>query len=235
MELLRLKDSRKRYAALLGSKGDFMYDIESTLTLYEDEIDDDAFSLGQLESKTWLVDVMRDIFMVRNIDYGTIFVLCGWYGILPAMLFYGGIPVSKIRSFDIDPDCHKIADSMNKTNTDNQWRFKAITQDIFDINFEKHSWQCWSNKNERMSYPIIDSPDTIINTSCEHISPHWFNKIPKGKLVVLQSNDSFTEKNHINAVTSKEEFESMYSMSEVYYSGITEFEKYNRYMMIGVK
>jgi len=235
MKLLRLEDSRKRYTELLGSKGNFMYDIESTLTLYEDKINADAFSLGQLQSKNWLVDVLRDIFMVRSIDFGTVFVLCGWYGILPALMLYGNIPIDKIRSFDIDESCEKIADFMNKTNTDRQWRFKAITEDIFDINFQEHSWQCWSNKNQRMSHPISDEPDTIINTSCEHTNSDWFHSIPKGKFVVLQSNDSATEEGHINAMANIDEFKHTYRLSEIYYNGKMKFEKYTRFMLIGIK
>ena len=36
-------------------------------------------------------------------------------------------------------------------------------------------------------------PDTIINTSCEHIRNFnsWYNAIPQGKLLILQSNNFF--------------------------------------------
>jgi len=235
MKLLRLEDSRKRYNALLGRKGDFMYDIESTLTLYEDKINLDAFSIGQLESKKWAAEIMEDLFKFQKLDYGTVFVLCGWYGILPAMMFYSLIPLLKIRSFDVDKNCEKIADFMNKTNCDNQWKFKAVTQDIYDINFKEHSWQCWSNKNGRMSYPITDKPDTIINTSCEHTDKKWYDKVPKGKIMILQSNDSFTEEGHINSVADLDEFRSMYPMEREVYAGYMNFKKYTRFMLIGVK
>ena len=38
---------------------------------------------------------------------------------------------------------------------------------------------------------MSDVPNTIINTSCEHIVnfDEWYRKIPAGKLVILQSND----------------------------------------------
>ncbi|MHA1817074.1 MAG: hypothetical protein ACTSX1_13820 [Candidatus Heimdallarchaeaceae archaeon] len=235
MELMKLGDSRKRYNILLGKKGDFMYDIETTLKIFEDKIDHDSFSLGQLESKKWAASLMEDLFTVKKLDYGTVFVLCGWYGILPAIMFYSKIPLLKIRSFDIDPSCEKIADFMNKTNYDIQWKFKAVTQDIYDINFEEHLWQCWSNKNDRMSYPIADKPDTIINTSCEHTDAKWFDKIPKGKIVVLQSNDSFSEKGHINAMVDLDEFRTIYPMDTEYYAGSMTFEKYTRFMLVGVK
>jgi len=235
MELLKLGESRKRYNVLLGKKGDFMYDIEVALKLFEDKINLDSFSLGQLESKQWVVELMEGLFTTDKIDFGIVFVLCGWYAILPAMMFYARIPLLKIRSFDIDENCEKIADFMNKSNCDNNWRFKAVTQDIHEINFEEHSWQCWSNKNDRMSYPITDKPDTIINTSCEHTGTEWFKNIPTGKIVILQSNDSMEEEGHINPSVDLEEFSMTYPLSKTYYKGQMNFEKYKRFMLVGVK
>ena len=56
---------------------------------------------------------------------------------------------------------------------------KAITEDIKNINYFGHEWQMWSNKNNRLSNPISDNPDTIINTRCEHIEnfAEWYDKI----------------------------------------------------------
>ena len=178
---------------------------------------------------------MQDIQRSQKVDWGIVFVLAGWYALLPAMMFYSSLIINKIRSFDINEECEKIADHINKTNCDDQWRFKAITQDIFDMNFGTHSWQCWSNKNNRMSYPITEKPDTIINTSCEHTHNKWFTKVPDGKIVILQSNDSLNEEGHINAVTDLDEFRDMYPMTKEYYSGCMNFEKYTRFMLIGVK
>lgn len=211
----------------------FLHDLTTATAIFE--LDYNCFSTGQLQSKEWLIEVLDDIRKIEKLHLGIVYVLCGWYGILPAMLFLKFNMIPKIRSFDIDPDCEKIADQINKTYSSDSWRFKAITQDIFDIDFEAHSWQCWSNKNKRLSYPITDSPDTIINTSCEHTRPDWFHKIPKGKFVVLQSNDSFREEGHINAMTDLDEFKNTYQLSEIYYDGKSEFEKYTRFMLIGIK
>jgi hypothetical protein len=211
----------------------FLHDLTTATAIFD--LDYDCFSMGQLESKEWLIEVLDGVRRQNKINFGTIYILCGWYGTLAAMLFYK-FTIDKIRSFDIDEKCEKIADQINKTYSADNWRFKAVTQDIFDINFEKHTWQCWSNKNNRMSYPIEDIPNTIINTGCEHTSPKWFENIPKGKLVILQSHNSFNEIGHINAVTCKEEFESMYPMSHIFYSGQMKLtDKYKRFMMIGAK
>jgi len=211
----------------------FLHDLTTATAIYD--MDYNCFSTGQLQSKEWLIEVFDDVRRTKNIHLGTTFILCGWYGILAAMMFLKYQMDCKIRSFDIDPACEKIADQINKGYSSDNWRFKAITQNIYDINFEKHSWQCWSNKNNRMSYPIVDKPTIIINTACEHTDSKWFEKIPNGKIVILQSNDSFEEEGHINAVANLDDFTSMYPLSEIYYAGQLELEKFTRFMLIGVK
>jgi len=228
---MNLESSPARFKILLGKRWNLIHDIELTIKNYGSEFDYDALSIGQLESKEWLVNVLEEI----GKPLGTVFVLCGWYGILPALMFYSDLKIDKIRSFDIDENCSMIADAINMNNIGNEWRFKGVTQDIFDINFKEHSWQGWSNKNNRLSYPITDIPKTIINTSCEHTSPDWFQKIPGGKFVVLQSNNSFDEQGHINAVTNLDKFKRMYPMRIIKYEGEKQFEKYTRFMLIGVK
>ena len=153
------------------------------------------------------------------------------------MLFESDIKVDKVRSFDIDPSCIDIAETFNKPWFMETWRFKSITQDIMDIDYDTHKWQSWSNANNRMSRPITDTPDTIINTSCEHISDfaEWYAKIPDGKLVVLQSNNFFKVAEHVNCVNDIEEFKSQAPMSQVLYSGKLALPKYKRFMRIGYK
>lgn len=210
----------------------FLHDLMMTTKNFD--MNYDCFSIGQLKSKQWVVEILKDARMFWKLNFGTIYVLCGWYGILSAMLFLE-FGIDKIRSFDIDERCEKIADQVNKTYSSDGWRFKAITQDIFDINFEVHSWQCWSNKYGRMSKLITDVPNTIINTSCEHMSPEWFNNVPPGKIVALQSNNSFDEEGHVNAVASIDEFKDMFPLSSIYYDGRIDFEKYTRFMLVGIK
>ena len=197
------------------------------------DIDNDCFSRGQLQSKLWLIDELKKC----NVELGTVFLCAGWYATLATMLFESDIKVDKVRSFDIDPSCIDIAETFNKPWFMEQWRFKSITQDIMDIDYDEHVWQFWSNANNRMSRPITDSPDTIINTSCEHIEnfAEWYAKIPDGKLVILQSNNFFQVEEHVNCVNNIEEFKTQAPMLEVLYSGELELPKYKRFMLIGYK
>lgn len=197
----------------------------------ETTIDVDCFSRGQIQSKQWLVKELKKI---KN-DLGTVFLCAGWYATLSTMMFEKGFKIDKMRSFDIDPNCVDIAEIFNAPWFKKEWQFKALTADIHDIDYEEHTWQYWSNKNNRMSYPITDCPDTIINTSCEHVIDFdgWYNKIPKDKLVVLQSNNFFEVDEHVNCSKDLESFANQTPMTKVLYEGELPLEKYTRYMRIG--
>ena len=203
------------------------------------EFDKDCFSRGQLQSKIWLVKTLQNLRKEDEIkSLGTVFICAGWYATLANMLFSTArLDVQKIRSFDIDPSCVEIAEIFNKDWFKQEWTFKALTADIHDIDYEEHEWTFWSNKNNRQSYPIVDKPDTIINTSCEHIIDFdsWFRKIPEGKLVILQSNDFVEVEEHVNCVKDSSHFAEMAPLSKVLFTGELPLEKYTRFMRIGIK
>ena len=69
------------------------------------------------------------------------------------------------------------------------WKFKASTKDIYDIDFQGCIYDVY--KRDGSVQPLIDVPDTVINTSCEHITDFkkWWDSIPKGTMVILQNND----------------------------------------------
>ena len=193
----------------------------------------DALSWGQLKSKRWLVTELESL----DISLGTVFLCAGWYATLAAMLFQSKCNIDKIRSFDIDQSCLQIADTINRNQVKEDWKFKSITQDIMDIDYNKHEWQIWSNTNNRMSYPITDMPNTIINTSCEHIEnfAEWYAKIPTGKLVVLQNNNFFEVDEHVNCVNDLDDFASQTPLTEILYDNELKLSKYTRFMRIGYK
>lgn len=195
--------------------------------------DTDCFSRGQLQSKLWLVDELKKL----NLELGTVFLCAGWYATLAVMIFESEIKVDKIRSFDIDKSTVDIAEIFNKPWFTEQWKFKALVEDISNINYESHTWQYWSNANNRMSYPITDVPTTIINTSCEHIKNFnvWYDKIPNGKLVVLQGNNYFEIAEHVNCSSNLTEFSKKSLMTTVLFEGELQLPKYTRFMKIGIK
>ena len=195
------------------------------------DFDEDCLSRGQLQSKLWLVDELKAI----GVDLGVVFLCAGWYGTLATLIFESGIHFEKIRSFDIDESTESIADIFNKPWIINGWKFKSVIQDIHDINFTNHSYIVSKGKND--FEVLYDTPDTIINTSCEHINnfEEWYANIPNGKLVILQCNDYVEIEEHVNCHKTLQGFETQTPLEVELFSGEIQLDKYKRYMRIGYK
>ncbi len=230
---LNFVDDNDLFGRLCLLTGDSLYnDLRKASDNFKADLTD-ALSWGQLKSKRWLVNELQR----TGQELRTVFVLGGWYGTLSAMLFNSKMKIHYIRSFDIDESCQPIADAVNNTYVQNDWQFKAITEDMHNINYDAHTWSCWSTKNNRNSFPITDRPKTIINTSCEHINnfTKWYDSIPKGKLLVLQSNNFEGIDEHVNCSEDLESFAKQTPMKEVLYQGELKLAKYERFMRIGFK
>ena len=207
----------------------------------ETKIWDDCFSRGQIKSKLWIIKELTKL----NLDLGTVFLCAGWYATLATMLFESKIKVSKIRSFDNDPSCAKIAEVFNKPWVEDAWRFKASTVDIMDFEWTDvpapsdgtlgNFYYMTSGTDKPIQ--MKDNPDTIINTSCEHIAnfDEWYNNIPDGKLVILQSNDYFEIEEHVNCHKSISQFSKSTPMNETLFEGELFLPDYTRFMKIGYK
>lgn len=182
-------------------------------------VDADAFSSGQISSKLWLCE------MLESLDIKTpqkIWVYGGWYGCASLMLLSRGqLPIDHIRSFDIDPECETVADSLLENWVWKNWTFKALTVDCNLIEFNK------------------ECPDIIINCSTEHFtSKHWWYNIPKHVICVLQSNN-MPHHDHHDCVSTLNEFSRKYRMSQPLYQGQLDFNypnwQFSRFMIIGRK
>ena len=178
-------------------------------------INKDAFSSGQVGSKLWLCKQLEltDLYSKETAVYG------GWYGITAFLLLSRGrFNVEKIRSYDIDPACEPIADTINENWVWQDWRFKAFTQDCNQLQTDA---------------------DLIINTSTEHFqSLEWWYNIKPGTAVALQGNNMQHE-DHSATKDSLEEFCQQFSLSQEIYRGQLEFVypswAFKRFMLIGIK
>tara|TARA_R110000851_G_scaffold87922_11_gene191720 strand:+ start:2380 stop:5130 length:2751 start_codon:yes stop_codon:yes gene_type:complete len=207
--------------------------IKPLKTLYNSNLtfDKDCFSRGQLQSKIWLTNKLKEL----NIELGIVYLCAGWYSTIVPMFVENNIKFSAIRSFDIDPDVWKIAELFNKPLLLDGWKFKAQTKDIMEIDYARHIYNTIKGNGDIEE--VKESPDTIINTSCEHIPnfTEWYAKIPSGKLVILQSNNFFEVDEHVNCSIDINDFSNQTPLSSVLYSDSLELEKYTRYMRIGIK
>jgi hypothetical protein len=204
----------------------------------------DSFSRGQLRSKIWVSDTVNDL----DIELGDMIYVCaGWYGVLSAILFERN-KVENILSFDSDPTTDNPADTLNKEQTIDGLRFKAIVKDIHSLNYKGESFEVnhyrYTDQNAyettQQILPAKMKTSCVINTSCEHIEDFdkWWNAIPTGMLVIMQNNDFDDEEGHEhadNTVSSLEEFTKRLNVSETLYQGTLALEEYNRYMIIGYK
>jgi len=204
-------------------------DVESRLS--------EALSRGQIQSKLWLIESL-DNELKKVTKKQSIFIEAGWYGTLAFLMFERAtFPIEKIRSFDIDPLCAPIADTINKDEVLNDWRFKASTIDILNINYDPYVTYK-SLRNNGTEVELVDKPQVIINTSCEHIEQFddWINTLPKNTLIVLQSNNLIHHE-HVNRVDTLDQFKSQCSNLKITFADklFVEAADYTRFMIMGYK
>ena len=170
----------------------------------------DAFWSGQLKSKEWLIVNLR----AHVKQFVSIDIHGGWVGVLASMIFQSDMPVTNIRSVDIDPTCEPIAVNMNKIE-EMVGKFRAVTADMCEIRSDA---------------------DVIINTSCEHITQDqydlWLSGMPHNSLLVLQSNN-YNIDEHVRIANSLDEFKEQCQLGIVLYAGELELPLYKRFMIIG--
>jgi len=216
-----------------GVDDPFVKNLSKSLASYPTLNWNDALSKGQLFSKLWLIEELKNL----DLDLGTVFVCAGWVGTLPALIFKdGNLKYNVFRSFDIDQTCADAADSLNRDPyVIEGWKFKATTSDIFEINYSTHTY--FTQRRDGSSTDLTETPDTIINTSCDHIDPFddWWNMIPKNKLVILQNNDSKIDDDHVNNINSLDEMKAQAPMEKILFEGVLRLPDYNRFMLIGYK
>ena len=179
-----------------------------------------SFQLILAESGFTLVDTVGTV-------YGTVHILGGWYGVLGAMFLNDPrFEVGRVVSVDIEPSCRPIAETLNRTGVARA-KFSTLTADIYDLDYRTLA------DNEGAS----GAPDLLVNTSCEHLAEfgRWFDRVPGGTLMVLQSNDYFDCEEHYNCVNDLEAFIRQAPLSQPLFEGERRLKKYTRFMLIGRK
>lgn len=178
-------------------------------------VDKDTFSSGQVGSKIWLCEELERLNWASNTTY----IYGGWNGMLGFLLLSRGhFRVNYIRSIDSDPACMPVADTINENWVQQDWKFKALTEDCNTFD------------------PV--QGDLIINTSTEHFtSKQWFNNIPSGNRVIIQGNNM--PHDNYNIHLTLDDFLKEYPLKTLYFSGEKQFVypnwKFTRYMAIGIK
>lgn len=204
----------------------FIKDIRNTALAFPSSNLGISLNRKQTTSKLWLLDKLYEC---HGGALGTVHILGGWYGVLSALFLNDSrFSAKEFTSFDLDPNCAPVAESLNAVSVE-QGLFQTITADIFDIRYGIKS-VCIGSIN-------LAFPNILINTSCEHLDNFqgWFAGIPRELLLILQSNDYFSEPSHVNSVPNLATFKQQAPLVTTLFEGELNLGKYTRFMLIGYK
>ena len=189
----------------------------------------DVFVDAQIASKLWLCRELENA-LKRGSFTGqgalVLHVYAGWCGILPFLIFSReNIEVRRIELTDIDPEAVAISLQINE-----RWRsagkYVAYCRDV----------------NDRIPQKVAfgETPDILINTSCEHFHRNdWWQYIQGGTLMVLQGTD-MESWDHVTRFESLSTFRRSFTPWEkILFEGQLDFcyanLSFSRFMVIGTK
>lgn len=212
----------------------FMVSLRLAMKTYPGVNWTDAFSRGQMRSKLWLAKELGSAFTDHEKSLGTVYLCASWLGILGEFLHRSiGDGIDRIIAFDIDDRAVAASKMVMDHHRKRGW-FDPTVLDIHDLTFVRQPIRFWMDDGTEVIK--ICEPDTVINTSCEHILDFesWYSRIPSSKVVALQSNNFLTVEDHINCSSSIEEFSERTPLSEEWFSGELDLGMYKRFMRIGL-
>ena len=127
-----------------------------------------SFESGLILNKLWLLHQLQKI---QN-QFSTIYILGSWYGNMSILLAKGNIQYDHIVNVDQNPRVVRGAQRIARIlHIDD--RIEPMVKDA-----------------NRLDYRQLDPDGLVINTSCHDMQNHgWFDHIPDGVLVALQSRD----------------------------------------------
>jgi hypothetical protein len=172
----------------------------------------DSWAPDLVKSKTWLADELAKI----RTQYDTIYVLGSWYGNMGVILFQErDIRFNRMYNVDVNRASLELGQELVK-----------------DLGLDIQAIQANAN------YLNYNKPSLVINTSINNIeNAGWFENIPQGTLVVLQSRNK--DPQSINDCNSPAELAAQYPLANVLYMDklrlTNEHGSYARFMVIGVK
>jgi hypothetical protein len=180
----------------------------------------DAFSHGQIKSKLWLCEQLEQ-HILKNAN---VKILGSWYNILAFLLLVRRPSHYKlIEGIDIDVDAKEIADKIC-----NAW--------VVDENIIK-------NINSHVNDILYHDTQIVINCSPEHMEDStWFNKIPSGTTVCIQTSNVIDPNEPWLIKTPHKTLEdtiSKYPLTITHFTDTLRIQYndwgYDRYMIIGIK
>ena len=199
----------------------FIRDIRDTILRFPDSALGTALNKKQTACKKW---ALEELAKACGPKFTHVHILAGWYGLLGAMMLHRSeFSIEKLTVIDRDEACEPVALSLNATAAA-AGRFAFMAHDLYSLDYG--------------ALPEgLEMPDLIVNTSSEHLADFdsWYAKLPNDVLLLLQSNDYRVIPEHVNCVSTLDEFEAQTPMSDRLYAGELSLPKYTRFMVIGYK
>ena len=198
-----------KYENVIPNFMDILYreDIQRFVDLEEVR---DACHGNQIASKNQAIEAYNSIHCENN----NILYVASWFGMFTNYLL-AKYSHQKIHITEIEKDV----------------RLSSISNELnFDYIDHHQHYTCDINLFDR-----LNNYETFINLSCEHMSNEWYNKIPNGSKVLIQSNNFDKIDDHINCVTDIVDMKSKYPMQQILYSNTLKLNLYNRLTLAGIK
>ena len=127
-----------------------------------------SFESGLILNKLWLIHELKKI----QDQFSTIYILGSWYGNMSILLNRSGIQYDHIVNVDQDAGVVRGAQRIARILKIDD-RIEPMVKDA-----------------NRLDYRQLDQDGLVINTSCHDMANRgWFDHIPAGVMVALQSRD----------------------------------------------
>jgi hypothetical protein len=165
-----------------------------------------SFERGLIFNKLWLIHELQKI----QDQFSTIYILGSWYGNMSILLNRCGIQYDRIVNVDQDAAVIRGAQRMARILKIDD-RIEPMVKDA-----------------NRLDYRQLDPDGLVINCSCHDMENRgWFDHIPLGVMVALQSRDDVDDDL------------SEYDLSQTLYQGSRSAQdpetRYRSILRIGVK
>ena len=155
----------------------------------------------QVRSKLWLID---ELAARRDLAGSTLFVLGGWYGVLPMLCNWRlDEPPRRMVSVDVDPRACELGRRVIGAIHPN---VEHRCADVMELDYAAIAG---------------DGSPIVINTICEHLPDirAWWDRVPAGQFVVLQNNNYRACRDHVNAVAGVREMLAQTPLSDLQFAG----------------
>ena len=186
---------------------------------------------------SWIIQNLVRIYGEKYL--GTVYVLGGGIGILPAMLLDTRLRFENIRSLDLNGTCKFLADELMSTEILDNWRFKADTQDIFKVDYISNKFRT-KLPDGTISKEFEEVPGVVINANISYIkeSTDWYKMIPDTRRLILVGESVGSKEKETDVprpYASSKQFNEAFPMTFVQYTGVITVDDKQFFMKIGLK